>query len=319
MNYRRKLWKAVFFSAIFPAIAFGQSTSGSITGTVADPSGGAISGAAVTLTNLATNAKVSTRSNDSGIYEFVNVAPADYRLEAELTGFRRFLRQPITVQVQQAYRIDIQMQLGSVSETMEVTGETPLLQVQTSSIGEVIAGRSVNEMPLNGRNVYNLMELVPSVVPQGTSGGTSIGMFSASMNNYQVNGAFAGQSAISLDGQPLNTGFWNYASLIPTQDSISEFKVQTNNLGPEWSRFAGGVMTLVTKSGTNDLHGGAYEYLRNRVLNANTFFSNKAGIKRPAFTQNQFGAFAGGPVYIPHVYDGRNKTFWFFSGEGLRH
>ena len=143
-------------------------------------------------------------------------------------------------------------------------------------------------------------------------------MYSASLNNYQVNGAFAGQSAISLDGQPLNTGFWNYASLIPTQDSIAEFKVQTNNLGPEWSRFAGGVMTLVTKSGTNDLHGGAYEYLRNRVLNANTFFSNRAGIKRPAFTQNQFGAFAGGPLYIPHVYDGRNKTFWFFSGEGIR-
>ena len=318
MNCQRKLQELILICWVFPAITFGQSTFGSITGVIADPSGGAISGAAVTLTNLATNAKVSTKSNDSGIYEFVNVAPADYRIEAELTGFRRFVRQPVTVQVQQAYRIDIQMQLGSVTETMQVTGETPLLQAQTSSLGEVIAGRSVNEMPLNGRNVYNLMELVPSVVPQGTSGGTSIGMFSASMNNYQVNGAFAGQSAISLDGQPLNTGFWNYASLIPTQDSIAEFKVQTNNLGPEWSRFAGGVMTLVTKSGTNDLHGGAYEYLRNRVLNANTFFSNKAGIKRPAFTQNQFGAFAGGPVYIPHVYDGRNKTFWFFSGEGLR-
>ncbi len=316
-----RLGRFWFFLTSFcfsPVLVFGQGTFGSISGSVADPSGGAIAHALVTLTNLATNAKTTTLSNDSGFYEFVNVAPADYRLEAELSGFKRFARQPVTVQVQQAYRVDIRMELGSVTETMEVKGETPLLQVQTSSLGEVIAGRSVNDMPLNGRNVFNLMELVPSVVPQGSAGGTSIGMYSASLNNYQVNGAFAGQSAISLDGQPLNTGFWNYASLIPTQDSIAEFKVQTNNLGPEWSRFAGGVMTLVTKSGGNDLHGGAYEYLRNRVLNANTFFSNKAGIKRPAFTQNQFGAFAGGPVYIPHVYDGRNKTFWFFSGEGIR-
>ena len=304
--------------ALSPVIAFGQSTFGSIVGSITDPAGGIIAQARVTLTNLATNTKETTTSNVSGIYEFVNVPPAEYRIDAEEAGFKHFLRQPITVQVQQSYRIDIQLQLGSVNETLEVKGETPLLQVETSSLGEVIAGRSVNDMPLNGRNVYNLMELVPSVVPQGTAGGTSIGMYSASLNNYQVNGAFAGQSAISLDGQPLNTGFWNYASMIPTQDSIAEFKVQTNNLGPEWSRFAGGVMTLVTKSGTNDLHGGAYEYLRNRVLNANTFFSNQAGIKRPPFTQNQFGAFAGGPVYIPHLYDGRNRTFWFFSGEGIR-
>ena len=318
MTCAKSCWIYLISFTLSPVLCFGQSTSGTIAGSVADPSGAAISQALVILTNLATNAKASTTSNDSGIYEFVNVAPADYKLEVERAGFKRFVRQPVTVQVQQAYRIDIQMQLGSVSETLEVKGDTPQLQVQTSSLGEVIAGRAVNDMPLNGRNVFNLMELVPSVVPQGTAGGTSIGMYSASLNNYQVNGAFAGQSAISLDGQPLNTGFWNYASLIPTQDSIAEFKVQTNNLGPEWSRFAGGVMTLVTKSGTNDLHGGAYEYLRNRVLNANTFFSNRAGIKRPAFTQNQFGAFAGGPLYIPHVYDGRNKTFWFFSGEGIR-
>ncbi len=318
MTYSTRCWIYLVSFTFSTVLAPGQGTFGSITGLVTDSSGGIISHVSVTLTNLATNAKVTTASNDSGIYEFVNVAPADYRIDAEQTGFKHFIQQPVTVQVQQAYRIDIQMQLGSISETLEVKGETPLLQVQTSSLGEVIAGRAVNDMPLNGRNVYNLMELVPSVVPQGTAGGTSIGMFSASLNNYQVNGAFAGQSAISLDGQPLNTGFWNYASLVPTQDSIAEFKVQTNNLGPEWSRFAGGVMTLVTKSGTNDLHGGAYEYLRNRVLNANTFFSNKAGIERPAFTQNQFGAFAGGPVYVPRVYNGRNKTFWFFSGEGIR-
>jgi hypothetical protein len=287
-------------------------------GTVTDPSGALVADARMTLTGLATNAKMTTVSNQAGIYAFVNVSPAEYKIDAEATGFKHFIRQPVTVQVQQTYRIDIQMDLGSITESVEVVAETPLIQPQTSSLGEVITGRSVNDMPLNGRNVYNLMELVPSVVPQGTAGGTSVGMYSASLNNYQINGAFAGQSAVALDGQPLNTGFWNYASLIPTQDSIAEFKVVSNNPGPEWGRFGGGVMTLVTKSGTNSLHGGAYEYLRNKVLNANTFFSNQAGIARPPFTQNQFGAYAGGPVYIPHVYNGRNKTFWFFSWEGFR-
>ena len=171
MTCAKSCWIYLISFTLSPVLCFGQSTSGTIAGSVADPSGAAISQALVILTNLATNAKASTTSNDSGIYEFVNVAPADYKLEVERAGFKRFVRQPVTVQVQQAYRIDIQMQLGSVSETLEVKGDTPQLQVQTSSLGEVIAGRAVNDMPLNGRNVFNLMELVPSVVPQGTAGG----------------------------------------------------------------------------------------------------------------------------------------------------
>src|SRR5262249_6727817 len=134
----------------------------------------------------------------------------------------------------------------------------------------------------------------------------------------QINGGFAGQSAIYLDGAPMNMSFHNNVGFIPSQDAIQEFKVQTDNLGPEWGRFAGGVMNLSTKSGTNQIHGGTYEFLRNKNLNANTFFSNSSGIARPPFTQNQFGANAGGPVYIPRIYDGRNKTFWFLSWEGFR-
>jgi hypothetical protein len=313
-----KPWACLLCFCLAASTASAQTSFGSIVGTVTDSSGAILSGVQVAFTNLATNTKLTTATNQAGIYEFVNAPPGEYKLEAELSGFKHFVRQPVTVQVQQTYRIDIQMDLGLLTETLEVTAEVPLLQSQTSSLGQVIAGRAVGEMPLNGRNVYNLMELVPSVVPQGTAGGTSVGMFSASLNNYQINGAFAGQSAVYLDGQPVNSGFWNYASFIPTQDSVAEFKVQTNNLGPEWGRFAGGVMNLTTKSGSNDIHGGAYEYLRNKVLNANTFFSNAAGIARPPFTQNQFGAYAGAPVFIPHVYNGRNKTFWFLSWEGFR-
>ena len=182
----------------------------------------------------------------------------------------------------------------------------------------MVEERKANELPLNGRNVFNLISLAPSVVPQGSAGGTPVGVNPFGWGNYQVNGSFGNESAEYLDGQPLNIGYINLPVVIPTQDSIQEFKVQTSNLGADWGKFSGGVINLSTKSGTNSLHGAAYEYLRNKVLDANDFFLNRAGQKRPPFTQNQFGANAGGPILIPHVYDGRDKTFWFFSWEGFR-
>lgn len=300
------------------SIAVGQTTFGSVVGTVSDPTGAVVPGVQVTLTNIGTNTKAATTTNADGIYEFVNVQPGDYRIDARKSGFKGFSRSPVVVQTQQSYRINVTMQIGAVTQTVQVTGATPLLQPQTASLGQVIAGRSVTDMPLNGRNVFNLMSLVPSVVPQGQSQGTPTGANPFAFNNYQINGAFGNESAIYLDGVPMNNGYLNLPSFVPTQSSIQEFKVQTSNLGPEWGRFAGGVMNLTTKSGTNLIHGAAYDYLRNKVLNSNDFFSNEAGIPVGAFTQNQFGANAGGPLYLPGVYDGRNKTFWFFSYEGFR-
>jgi hypothetical protein len=314
-----KLSAGFFVILLSCSIAFGQTTFGSVVGTITDPSGAVVPGVQVTLTNLATNGKTTTATNADGIYEFVNVEPGNYRVDAEKGGFKHFSRSPVVVQTQQSYRINVTMQLGSVTQSVQVTAATPLLQPQTSSLGQVIAGRSVTEMPLNGRNVFNLMELVPSVVPQGESEGTPTGSNPFGWNNYQINGAFGGESAIYLDGVPLTgSGYINMVNLFPSQDTVQEFKVQTDNLGPEWGRFAGGVMNLSTKSGTNQIHGEAYEFLRNKVLNSNTFFGNKSGIPTPPFTQNQFGANAGGPIYIPGVYDGRNKSFWFFGWEGFR-
>src|SRR5258707_7383320 len=210
------------------------------------------------------------------------------------------------------------MVLGSASESVTVQGGAPSLDTESATMGTVGEQRKVNELPLNGRNVFNLIELAASVVPQGSSTGTPVGVNPFGWGNYQVNGSFGNESAEYLDGQPLNIGYINLPVLIPTQDSIQEFKVQTSNLGADWRKFSGGVINLSTKSGGNGLHGEAYEYLRNKVLDANDFFLNKAGQKRPPFTQNQFGANAGGPLVIPHVYDGRDKTFWFFSWEGFR-
>jgi len=177
--------------------------------------------------------------------------------------------------------------------------------------------RKANELPLNGRNVFNLIELVASVVPQGSSIGTPVGVNPFGWGNYQVNGSFGNQSAEYLDGQPLNIGYINLPVLIPTQDSIQEFRVQTSNLGPEWGKFSGGVTNLSTKSGTNSLHGEAYEYVRNKIFNANDFFLNAVGKSRPPWVQNQFGANAGGPANFSRN-GGRNKTFWFFSWESFR-
>jgi hypothetical protein len=295
-----------------------QTTYGSISGTVTDASGAAIADAQVTLTNLATTEKRVAQSGADGLYDFVNLLPSRYSIVAEKTGFKRVTRPEVIVEVGQSVRIDVTLQVGDVNQTIEVTSETPLLQAETSSIGQVVEERKATELPLNGRNVFNLITLAPSVVPQGSSGGTPVGVNPFGWGNYQVNGSFGNQSAEYLDGQPLNIGYINLPVVIPTQDSIQEFKVQTSNLGADWGKFSGGVMNFSTKSGSNGLHGEAYEYLRNKVLDANDFFLNKNHLKRPPFTQNQFGANAGGPLVIPHVYDGRDKTFWFFSWEGFR-
>jgi hypothetical protein len=215
------------------------------------------------------------------------------------------------VQVQQTVRIDITMQLGAVAQEVSVAAATPLLSTQTSDLGQVVEERKATELPLNGRNIFNLTFVAPSVVPQGNTYGTPVGKNPFDFANFQVGGSFANQSAEYLDGQPLNIGYINLPLILPTQDSISEFKVQFNNLGPDFGKFSGGVINLSTRSGTNEWHGSAYEYLRNKVLNANEFFANAAGIPRPPFTQNQFGATVGGaPI--------KNKLFIFFSWESFR-
>ena len=186
---------------------------------------------------------------------------------------------------------------------MTVAGESSPLDTESSTVGTVVEQRKANELPLNGRNVFNLIVLAPSVIPQGSSTGTPVGVNPFGWNNYQVSGSFGNQSAEYLDGQPLNIGYINLPVLIPTQDSIQEFKVQTSNLGAEWGHFAGGVTNLSTKGGTNYLHGEAYEYLRNRIFNANDYFLNAAGKPRPPWIQNQFGAEAGGPLRLPTTTD----------------
>jgi hypothetical protein len=308
---------AVVVLALTPPAGWGQNVYGTIAGTVTDTSGAAVANASVTLTNLDNAQKHSIETDASGNYTFVSILPGRYKLEGEKTGFKKFLREPIEVQIESGLRVDIALQVGAQTETVEVTSEVPLLQPETNSLGQVVEQRTVTELPLNGRNPLALVELVPGVVPQGqpSAGNSStsnpVGANPFALGDFQVGGGMAGQSAILIDGAPTNGAYLNVVTVVPSQDVIEEFKVQTNNLGPEYGRFAGGVINLSTKSGSNTFHGSGFEFLRNKVLNANDFFANENGIQRPPFTQNQFGANVGGPVF-------KDKLFFFSAYDGFR-
>ena len=314
---RRKAIFAVLLGLCSELQVHAQSANASLTGRITDASKAVVAGAKVIVINRSTRIRYESFTNQTGSYYVTNLPPGTYRIEAERLGFKAVIKSDVILHVQDTLEINFEMELGSASESVTVQGGAPLLDTESSTIGTVVEQRKANELPLNGRNVFNLIELVASVVPQGSSTGTPVGVNPFGWGNYQVNGSFGNQSAEYLDGQPLNIGYINLPVLIPTQDSIQEFRVQTSNLGPEWGKFSGGVTNLSTKSGTNSLHGEAYEYVRNKIFNANDFFLNAAQRSRPPWVQNQFGANAGGPLNFSRN-GGRNKTFWFFSWESFR-
>jgi len=303
----------VFLAGLIPLLAislFGQAFYGSIVGTVTDPSNAAVHGASVTLTNIGTDERHQTLTGAGGGYQFLNLIPGNYKVEVELAGFKRATAEQIEVTVAGAVRADISMQVGDVTQTVEVQATAPLLQTENANLSQVVNSRSVEELPVNGRNILNLAALVPGVVPQGTTDGNALtgkNVFAA--GNYQIGGGIANQSATYYDGVPANAGVGNLTVMVPSPDAISEFRVQTNSNSAEFGRYAGGIINVTSKSGTNEFHGSAYEFFRNKVLNANTFFANANRTGKPAFTQNQYGVTGGGPVK-------KDKLFFFGAWEG---
>lgn len=289
----------------------GQSFYGSVVGVVNDSAGLAIHLASVAITNSGTNERRAAQTDGQGGYRFVNLIPGAYRVEVEQKGFRRYAVDNVIVAVESTMRVDVALQVGEVAQTMEVTSQAPLLQTETGSLSQVISGRAVQELPLNGRNILNLVALSPGVVPQGSSEGSLTGKNVFAGGNYQIGGGMANQSATYFDGVTVNDTYGNIVALIPSQDAVAEFRVQTNANSAEFGRYTGGVVNMASKSGTNEVHGSAYEFLRNKVLNAGSFFSNRTGAAKAAFVQNQYGATIGGPVR-------KNKIFIFGGFEGFR-
>lgn len=291
----------------------------SVSGSVNDSTGAAIQRATVAYTNSNTSAVYQAATDDDGVYRVSGLVPGIYSATVTKPGFKSIVKPNIEVHVQDAISIAFTLPAGAVSETVTVEGGAPLLVTESTSLGQVIGGQQVQETPLNGRNVMNLIALVPGVIPQGGTQGSATGNQAAAgdftnafgWGNYQIGGGIAGQSQILYDGATLNSSYGNTSNIVPTQDTIQEFRVSTNTLSPEFGATAGGVVELSSKSGTSVFHGSAYEYLRNTLLDANNYFNNAGGIPRSKLVQNQFGGTIGGPIV-------RNKAFFFFSYEGYR-
>ena len=285
---------------------FSQSTGGRILGRVADPTGAVLAGVKVTLTNEATGATRGIPTNASGDYTFVEVVPGTYRVEYELTGFKKSVQKSVTVDVNQVVTLNQTLTIGATQETVEVTSEAPQVDTTSTQLGAVINDRSVNELPLNTRDTYQFLQLQPGVQSQlGSSGSLFYGSDSA--GSVSVNGGRGRSNNFSVNGGDANDQFVNLPTIQPTPDSIEEFRVITNTFDAEYGRNSGAVVNVITKSGTNNFHGNLYEYFRNTVLNAQGYFNTV----KPQFNQNQFGGTFGGPIK-------KDRTFFFLSYEGRR-
>jgi Carboxypeptidase regulatory-like domain/TonB dependent receptor len=291
--------------------ALAQVDTGSILGTVTDSSGAAVSGASVTLINEGTGAELTTTAGSDGNYRFTPVRIGSYKLKVTVQGFQTSEQHGVTVDVGQNVVADFALKPGSVDETVTVESTIPVLQSQDASVGQVIDAKSVNDLPLNGRNFTFLAQLSAGVnTPQAdTRGNAASGAFAANgnrpaQNNYLLDG---------IDNNSDTVDFLNGTNFVvlPPVDAIQEFKVQTSDFSAEFGRSGAAVLNATIKSGTNQLHGAAWEFFRNDKLDAADFFENAGGVPKGALRQNQFGVTAGGPVI-------KNKIFFFADYEGLR-
>jgi outer membrane receptor protein involved in Fe transport len=286
-----------------------------VTGRVLDPSGAMVSAVSVVLTNVATGVSKSQESDQEGRYVVPLLQPGEYRISVQKEGFRSIERDGIILEVDQVARIDFTLEVGSVAESISVTASAPLLDQETSSLGQVIENKRITEIPLNGRNVFSLVQLAAGVQPLSgiNAGFNDNSSFNAS--NLSIGGGRGAMNALLLDGANNASPQREEAAVAPSIDAVEEFKVYTNGASAEFGRTSGGVISVVTKSGTNSFHGSGYEFVRNEVLDArNTFAASRA-----PFRFNQFGGTIGGPIRIPKLYDGRNRSFFFLGYEGYRY
>src|ERR1022692_4499450 len=291
---------------IVPTLLPAQGTGGRILGRVADPSGAVLGKVKVTAVNEATGVARDAQTSDSGEYVFPDLPVGTYTLNFELTGFKKDVHKGIALDVNQVITLNMTMQLGAAQEVVDVTSEAPLVDTTITQLGAVVNNRSVNELPLNARDTYQFLQLQPGVQSQlGSSGGTFYGSDDAGA--VSVNGGRGRANNFSVNGGDANDQFANLPTIQPTPDAIEEFRVISNTFDAEYGRNSGAVINVVTKSGTNQFHGNAFEFFRNSVLNAQGYFN----VVKPQFQQNQFGGTFGGPVK-------KDRAFFFVSYEGRR-
>src|SRR5216684_1005968 len=297
--------------ALTATLALAQFETATLTGVVTDSAGAVVPKTEVKAINEATNVESNATANAEGRYFFPNLRPGSYRVTASAQGFKQFVSAGVVLQVNQAARLDIQLTVGAVTEQVNVTGEAPVLETESGGRGAVIDHTKMVELPLNGRD-YNQLALLSPGVLAPTPRLTSVGFRGV----FNVNGNRAFQNAFQLDGVD-NTSYsnsyrgMNMQVIQPSVEALLEFKIQTNAYSADFGRSAGALINAVIRSGSNELHGTVYEFLRNSDLDASNFFANKNRLKKPFRQRNQFGAAAGGPIV-------KNKTFIFGDFEGLR-
>lgn len=296
---------AVLLVCMMVPAATAQTSKALISGIVTDGSGAAISGAKITVTDTQRNLDYKTESNASGLYRVIELTPGVYRVTAEAAGFRMYVLDSVPLSTQQNASLNITLEIGAVTERVQVTATGPLLEASSATLSSVVENKKIIDLPLNNRNVYSLLRLVPGITPSTPNQESD---FFTSTIRFSINGGKESLNDIQLDGvtamvQSDIQGIYG-ASAIPSVEGIQEFRVQTNSYTAEYGRSGGGQVTMVTKSGSNAFHGSAFEFLRNSAMDAKNFFLNRSGGNKAAFQQHQYGVSVGGPAI-------KDKTFFF--------
>jgi hypothetical protein len=314
---QQQLRQALLISfCLLPSIAIAQESRGAILGRVSDQSGSAVSSAQIKVTNPTTGITVSAATNADGNYFVPYLVPGKYTVTAELTGFKKFVANDVEVRVTEQVKLDISLTLGNVSESVEVTAQTPLLSAAEATLGQVVDERRAVELPLFAGNAMDLVHLAP-----GTVNGTNLRLRKAPFNNapsqFSTNGGGNYVNEFSIDGVAniYSDGTQPRVAFSPPQTALAEFKIQTTPYDASIGHTMGSVVNVNTKGGANTLHGEAHWWLRNKAFDTPTIFQNRSNQPLAQYTDNRYGFALGGPVVVPKVYNGKNKTFWFFTWE----
>jgi outer membrane receptor protein involved in Fe transport len=320
MCARRLFWFAIL-SICCCLASYAADVTGSVDGTVKDPGGAIAPGVQVSVTNVGTNEVYRATTDNTGTYFIRDLPVGVYQLTLEPKGFKKFVANGLRVQVNEAVRVDITLQIGDVTQSVDVSAAAETVDTSSITLKTVVDQQRIENLPLNGRNPTQLMQLVAGVTPDLQNANVTSGTTYPGVTAVSVNGGRANTTNYILDGAQNNDHYSNAPNPMPDPDALQEFSVQTNTFSAEFGRNVGGIVNAVTRSGTNSVHGSAFEYLRNTDLNATNFFAPPTpggGKQGDGLKRNQFGATLGGPVFIPKIYNGRDKTFFFFSYQGTR-
>ncbi len=302
-------WTLLAALVLFSLPITAQETVGRVIGVVTDPSGSVIPKAKVTVTNVDTNDSKDTTTGSDGSYQVLLLPVGNYRVTAEAQGFRKSVTSAQKLDINQSLKIDVKLEVGTTTETVQVEANASGVETVVATLGSVVSGSQIAEAPLDGRNVFDLATLLPGVIPAQDGGSAA---------HFNVAGGRGDSVTYLLDGAMNNDLLSNNYVANPNPDAVEEFRILTSNYNAEYGRNGSGIVSVVTKGGTNEFHGVLFDYVRNNDLNANSFFNNQQDIPKDILKRNQFGAEVAGPVWIPKLFNGRNRLFFMTSWQSQR-